>query len=44
MPMQDGDALSFGMPGYRGTLYSFARTGRAIAISVDAKPAELASR
>jgi hypothetical protein len=38
MPMQDGDALSFGMPGYRGVLYSFARTGREISISVEIKP------
>ena len=38
MPMQDGDALSFGMPGYRGPLYSFARTGREISMSVEIKP------
>ena len=38
MPMRDGDALSFGMPGYRGPLYSFARTGREISMSVEIKP------
>ena len=38
MPMRDGDSLSFGMPGYRGPLYSFARTGREISISVEIKP------
>jgi hypothetical protein len=38
MPMQDGDSLAFGMPGYRGPLYSFARTGRQISISVEIKP------
>ena len=35
MPMQDGDALAFGMPGYDGALYSFARSGKAISISVE---------
>ena len=35
MPMQDGDALAFGMPGYEGSLYSFARSGQAISISVE---------
>ena len=35
MPMQDGDALAFGMPGYEGTLYSFARSGHEISISVE---------
>ena len=35
MPMQDGDALSFGMPGYEASLYSFARTGQEITISVE---------
>ena len=38
MPMRDGDSLAFGMPGYRGLLYSFARTGREIGISVEIKP------
>ncbi len=38
MPMQDGDSLAFGMPGYRGPLYSFARTGREISMSVEIKP------
>ena len=44
MPLQDGDALSFGMPGYRGTLYSFARTGREISMSVETVPALIAAR
>ena len=44
MPMQDGDALSFGMPGYRGMLYSFARTGREISMSVETVPALIAAR
>jgi hypothetical protein len=35
MPMQDGDALAFGMPGYDGALYSFARSGQEISISVE---------
>ena len=35
MPMQDGDALAFGMPGYEGSLYSFARSGQQISISVE---------
>ena len=35
MPMQDGDALAFGMPGYPGALYSFARSGQEISISVE---------
>jgi len=44
MPLQDGDALSFGMPGYRGTLYSVARTGRTISMSVETVPALVAAR
>ncbi len=44
MPMKDGDALSFGMPGYRGTLYSFARSGREISISVETVPALIAAK
>jgi hypothetical protein len=43
MPMQDGDALSFGMPGYEASLYSFARTGQEITISVEVMPAMIAS-
>ena len=35
MPMQDGDALSFGMPGYKASLYSFARSGQEVTISVE---------
>ena len=35
MPMEDGDSLSFGMPGYEGALYSFARTGHEVIVSVD---------
>ena len=35
MPMQNGDALSFGMPGYPASLYSFARSGQEITISVE---------
>ena len=43
MPMQDGDALSFGMPGYPGSLYSFARSGKEISISVEITPDMIAS-
>src|SRR5919112_5930141 len=42
MPMQDGDALAFGMPGYEGALYSFARSGKEISISVEVEPNRLA--
>ncbi len=42
MPMQDGDALAFGMPGYEGALYSFARSGQEISISVEVMPARIA--
>ncbi len=43
MPMQDGDALSFGMPRYQGALYSFARSGQEVSISVEIIPDRLAS-
>jgi hypothetical protein len=43
MPMQDGDALSFGMPGYEASLYNFARSGQEITISVEVMPAMIAS-
>jgi hypothetical protein len=43
MPMQDGDALSFGMPGYEASLYSFARIGKEVTISVEVMPAQIAS-
>src|SRR3712207_4413923 len=42
MPMQDGDALAFGMPGYEDALYSFARSGKEISISVEVMPARVA--
>jgi hypothetical protein len=42
MPMQDGDALAFGMPGYAGSLYSFARSGKELNISVETNPDRLA--
>ncbi len=42
MPMQDGDALAFGMPGYAGSLYSFARSGKDLNISVETNPDRLA--
>ncbi|HVG49796.1 MAG TPA: hypothetical protein VM899_16845 [Rubellimicrobium sp.] len=42
MPMQDGDALAFGMPGYEGTLYRFARSGQEISISVEVMAARAA--
>ena len=42
MPMQDGDALAFGMPGYTGSLYSFARSGKDLNISVEINPDKLA--
>jgi hypothetical protein len=38
MPMQDGDALSFGMPGYPSLLYTFARAQSDVMISVVSKP------
>ena len=38
MPMQDGDALSFGMPGYPSLLYTFARVQSGVTISVVSKP------
>ena len=34
MPLQDGDALSFGMPGYPSLLYTFARVQSDVTISV----------
>ena len=43
MPMQDGDALAFGMPGYESSLYSFARSGQTVSISVDIEPDRFAS-
>ena len=43
MPMQDGDALSFGMPGYEASLYSFARSGQVITIGVEIGPDKLAA-
>ena len=43
MPLQDGDALSFGMPGYPRALYSFARVGESVSIGVEVKPRLLAS-
>ena len=43
MPMQDGDALAFGMPGYAGSLYSFARSGKELNISVETNPDRIAS-
>ena len=42
MPMQNGDALSFGMPGYEDSLYSFARSGKRISISVEVEPNRIA--
>ena len=38
MPMQDRDALAFSMPGYEDSLYSFARSGQEISISVEVMP------
>jgi hypothetical protein len=43
MPLQDGDALAFGMPGYEGALYRFARSGTEISISVEVEPDMVAS-
>ncbi len=43
MPMQDGDALSFGMPGYEASLYNFARSGQAITIGVEIEPDKFAA-
>lgn len=43
MPMQDGDALAFGMPSYEGALYSFARSGQEISISVEIDPDKIAA-
>ena len=42
MPMQNGDALSFGMPGYPASLYSFARSGQEIRISVEVESNRIA--
>ncbi len=44
MPMQDGDALAFGMPGYEGSLYRFSRSGQEIRISVEATSELIASK
>jgi hypothetical protein len=38
MPMRDGDAVAFGMPGYDDALYSFARSGSDVSISVKVEP------
>jgi hypothetical protein len=43
MPMQDGEALAFGMPGYEGSLYSFARSGQQISISVEIQSDRIAA-
>ena len=43
MPLRDGDAVAFGMPGYDDALYSFARTGRAVSISVEVEPQRTAA-
>ena len=43
MPMQDGDALSFGMPDYEASLYSFARAGKEVTISVEVLPDRIAT-
>ena len=43
MPMQDGDALAFGMPGYEDSLYRFARAGQEISISVEIIPDRFAA-
>ena len=43
MPMQNGDALAFSMPGYERSLYSFARSGQAISISVEIEPDRIAA-
>ncbi|WP_218014210.1 hypothetical protein [Rubellimicrobium roseum] len=44
MPMQDGDSLSFGMPGHPYQLYTFARREQAVTISVMSKPDRIATR
>lgn len=44
MPMQDGDSLSFGMPGYPYQLYTFARRQSEVTISVISKPDRIATR
>ena len=43
MPLQDGDALSFGMPGYPSLLYTFARAQSDVTISVVSKPEMMAT-
>ncbi len=43
MPMQNGDALAFGMPGYQDSLYSFARSGQTVSVSVEIIPDMIAS-
>ena len=42
MPLQDGEALAFGMPGHEGALYRFARSGQAIRISVEVESNRIA--
>jgi hypothetical protein len=43
MPMQDGDSLSFGMPGYPSLLYTFARVQSDVTISVVSEPDTIAT-
>jgi hypothetical protein len=43
MPLRDGDALAFGMPGHAGALYRFARVGHEVRISVEIEPQRMAA-
>ncbi len=33
MALADGDVVQFALPGYRGTVYSFARTGERVTVT-----------
>ena len=43
MSMQDGDSLSFGMPGHPSLLYTFARVQSDVTISAVSKPDSMAA-
>ncbi|MBP7240667.1 hypothetical protein [Amaricoccus sp.] len=39
LPLSDGDAAAFAMPGHAEAVYRFRRAGAAVTVSVDAAPA-----
>lgn len=43
MRLEDGDDVSFGMPGYRGSLYRFARSEQTISMAVEYTPPKVVS-